>query len=62
MSIKKQKWMRKGTRVLALLQEGTITQTRHYVIDRQMFVYLIHVKLDGAAEASKYHPQDVEKL
>ena len=60
--MKKQKWMRKGSRVLALLQEGTITKTRHYVIDRQMFVYLIHVKVDGATQASKYHPQDVEKI
>ena len=62
MSRKKQKWMRKGMRVLALLQEGTITRTRHYVIDRQTFVYLIHVKLDGAANECKYHPQDIEKI
>jgi hypothetical protein len=62
MSLKKQKWMRKGTRVLALLQEGTITKTRHYVLDRQQFVYLIHVTLDGTSEVRKYHPQDVEKL
>ena len=62
MSYKKQKWMRKGKRVLALLKPGTISKTRSYVLDHQRFVYLIHVKLDDEESESKYHPQDVEEL
>ncbi|MFY0481427.1 hypothetical protein ACI6PS_02380 [Flavobacterium sp. PLA-1-15] len=62
MSLRKQPWMKKGTRVLALLQEGTITGTRDYVLAGQRFVYLILVQIKGTDKPEKYHPQDVEQL
>ena len=60
--MRKQNWMRKGVRVLALLKPGTITRTRYYNIDHQQYVYLFEVRLDGEEKSKKFHTSDVEEL
>ena len=63
MSIKKQKFHRKGKRVLAQFRPGTITRTRTFNLAKQQYVYLIHVKLDDEPKIEyKFMPQDVEEL
>jgi hypothetical protein len=60
--MRKQKWMQKGSRVLAQFKPGTITRTRSYTIMKQRFIYLIEVQLDEEKTSWKFHPEDVEIL
>jgi len=63
MSIKKQKFHRKGKRVLAQFRPGTITKIRTFNLAKQQYVYLVHVKLDDDPESEfKFMPQDIEEL
>lgn len=60
--MRKQKWMRKGGRVLAHFKKGTIVKAYTYKLSGQSYVYLFQIQLDGEDFSSKYHPDDVELL
>ena len=63
MSVRKQKFHRKGKRVLAQFKPGTIQMVKHFILDHKQYVYLLHVKLDDDPEKEyKFMPQDVEEL
>lgn len=63
MSIKKQKFHRKGKRVLAMFKPGTITRIRTFNLAKVQYVYLVHVMLDEDKEKEiKFMPQDIEEL
>ncbi|MCF8460447.1 MAG: hypothetical protein K9G46_06965 [Flavobacteriales bacterium] len=58
---KKEDWMKRGAKVLALGEPGTITKMQENSLDGVDYVYYIHVKLDNGNYASPYHPSDIEK-
>lgn len=60
--MKKQKWMRKGGRVLAQFKTGTIIKAMTYTLNGTSYVYLFKIQLDGEEFQAKYHPDDVEQL
>ncbi len=60
--MKKQKWMRKGRRVLAQFKIGTIEKACSYELYGERYVYLFHIIIDGEESSAKYHPDDVEEL
>jgi hypothetical protein len=63
MSVRKQKYHRKGKRVLAQFKPGTVVRIRYFNLDHNQYVYLIHVELDETpGKEFKYMPQDVEAL
>jgi hypothetical protein len=63
MSVRKQKYHRKGKRVLAQFRPGKITKTRSFNLDHHQYVYLIHIVLDDEPDIEyKFMPQDVEEL
>lgn len=60
--MRKQKWMRKGRRVLAQFKTGTIIKAHSYELYGQRFVYLFLIQIDGELTGAKFHPDDVEEL
>ena len=60
--MKKQKWMRKGRRVLAQFKTGTIIKAHSYELYGNRYVYLFLVQIDGEDFGTKFHPDDVEEL
>lgn len=63
MSIRKQKYHRKGKRVLAQFKPGTVKRCRTFNIAGKQYVYLILVELDEMpGHELKFMPNDVEEL
>ena len=60
--MRKQKWMRKGRRVLAQFKIGTIIKAHSYELYGQRYVYLFLIQIDGEESGAKFHPDDVEEL
>lgn len=56
---KKEDWMKKGGRVLAIDRPGTITKMQENTINGVHYVYYIEVKLDGQKHSGNYHPNDI---
>jgi hypothetical protein len=59
---KKQPWMKKGNKVLALGKVGTITKMPTNTIDGTEYVYNIDVKLEGKKHSNPYHPNDISEF
>lgn len=63
MSVRKQKYHRKGKRVLAMFKPATVRSCRTFNLGGKQYVYLVIVELDDQpGKEVKYMPQDVEEL
>lgn len=63
MSVRKQKFHRKGKRVLVQFKPGKITKTKYFILDHKQYIYLLHIELDEEpGKEYKFMPQDVEEL
>jgi len=62
MSVKYQKYHRKGKKVLAQFKPGIVVKAKTFNMYKVKYTYLLFVKLDDEEQVHPYFPQDVEEL
>lgn len=59
--MKREKWMKRGTKVTALQRTGVITHCYTYPLNAGEYVRLINVRCEDGKKR-KYHPDDVKPI